>query len=132
MSLFQATHFESINRGLILYNDELYWECHEELENHWLEESGDDVRYIYWTIIQVAAALLHYENNNLGSALSLINKAKEKVTKCESTQVEGPYLEEVLEWNKFKKLIKDISENDLVVGFKNLKSFKFNSVAKHE
>ena len=42
-----------------------YWECHEELEHHWLEDAGDNARLIYWAVIQVAAAMYHFRDDNL-------------------------------------------------------------------
>ena len=37
---FTPEHFEKMKKGVQLFNEQKYWECHEELEHHWLEDAG--------------------------------------------------------------------------------------------
>ena len=65
MCKFRKKHLEEIFKGIKLYNQGKYWECHEDLEEYWLERAHDPVRYIYWVIIQVAVSIYHLEGNNV-------------------------------------------------------------------
>ena len=78
--MFNSKHLHSMRRGIDLFNQKKYWDCHEELEEIWIEETSD-VRYIFWTIIQVAVALYHCEHQNLIGARSMMAKAKENCKK---------------------------------------------------
>ena len=80
---FTEEHLENTKEGVLLFNEQKYWECHEVLEDHWLESRGDNARYVYWAIIQVAAAMIHYRDENLSGARGLIAKAKEKFQKID-------------------------------------------------
>ena len=68
---FSESHLLKIRKGVEFYNVRKYWECHEELEDHWLEDRGDNARYVYWVIIQAATALFHYEDGNLAGATGM-------------------------------------------------------------
>ncbi|ABB33587.1 protein of unknown function DUF309 [Geobacter metallireducens RCH3] len=57
--------------GIRQFNREEWFECHETLEALWLKERGD-VRNFYQGIIQIAIALHHWRNGNLGGSLSLL------------------------------------------------------------
>lgn len=57
--------------GIRQFNGEEWFECHETLEALWLKETGE-VRNFYQGIIQIAIALHHWRNGNLGGALSLL------------------------------------------------------------
>ena len=78
---FTPEHFEKMRKGVELFNEQKYWECHEELEHHWLEDAGDNARLIYWAVIQVAAAMYHYRDENLQGVHGLIYKAKDKLNR---------------------------------------------------
>ncbi|HEY1017335.1 MAG TPA: DUF309 domain-containing protein [Herpetosiphonaceae bacterium] len=49
--------------GLELFNAGSFWHAHEEWETLWLRSAGDDRRFIQG-LIQVAAALVHWERGN--------------------------------------------------------------------
>ncbi len=57
-----------------------YFECHEVLEELWLEEGRDPV---YQGLLQVAVGLYHFRNDNIGGAIKLMTAA---VDKLEGTQ----------------------------------------------
>ena len=69
---FSPEHFEKMKKGIELFNQQMYWECHEELEHHWLEDAGDNARLIYWSVIQVAAAMYHFRDENMEGVHGLL------------------------------------------------------------
>ncbi len=56
--------------GLRLFNEEDFFESHEVLEELWTD-TLDERRKFYQGLIQVAVALLHFGNGNLGGARKL-------------------------------------------------------------
>jgi predicted metal-dependent hydrolase len=56
-----------------------YFECHEVLEELWLEEGRDP---LYQGLLQVAVGLYHFRNDNLGGAIKLLTAAVEKLEGC--------------------------------------------------
>lgn len=132
---FGKENLDIIKIGVFLYNDEKFWECHEELEHHWLEARGDNIRYIYWAIIQAAACLYHVRQENLVGAQGLHKKTLNKLIKCEDLFVESKLLEESINWIKFKQVVRNVRNNPGLLDFKELYGFKFNiptTWSKHE
>lgn len=121
---FGREHLSKMESAIKMYNQQKFWECHEELEHHWLEARGDEARNVYWAVIQVANALHHQREGNLSGALGQLSKAKEKFKICERKNVETPLLE-VLSWSKFKRLVFEIGDNATLADFNNLKNFRF-------
>jgi hypothetical protein len=121
---FNKEHLELVKVGVILFNAQKYWECHEDLEHHWLEEPGP-LRNVYWAIIQVAAAMIHYRENNLIGARGLIVKAKQKIDRCEKMGIENNLLYDNLDWLKFKSLINAVPAEPQLEDFKELFEFRF-------
>ena len=130
MSKFKKEHLKDISEGIKLYNQGKFWECHEELEDPWMEDAHDNVRYIYWAIIQIATALYHMEGENLIGATGMWKKAKHKLDKCEEYGVETPFLYQHLDWDHFKKLVRAIPDNPQLKDFNELHTFKFKKVKK--
>ncbi len=126
MSLFEIEHLKKMKQGVEFYNDSKYWECHEELEDHWLADMGDNARYVYWVVIQVATSLYHFEDGNLAGAKGMINKAKDKITKCKKYGVESDIMNKFLSWKLFTKLVMEIPIDPELDDFKKLKEFKFS------
>jgi predicted metal-dependent hydrolase len=66
---------EPISQQLFLairqFNEGLWFECHETLEDLWVGEDGE-MRYFYQGILQVAVALHHWRNGNYKGAVSLL------------------------------------------------------------
>ncbi len=125
MTQFGHQHLQKIRPGIVLYNQEKFWECHEVLETPWMEDRGDHARNTYWAVIQVAAALLHYLNKNREGAVGMIDKAREKIDRCETLGVESPLLEEFLHWPQFKSLVRAIPPRPELKDFDELYQFKF-------
>ncbi|MBI2358007.1 MAG: DUF309 domain-containing protein [Deltaproteobacteria bacterium] len=57
-------------KGIDEFNRGLYFECHETLEEIWLEEHGED-REFYQGIIQIAAGYLKWEQGVMRGAIKL-------------------------------------------------------------
>ncbi len=122
---FQNEHLDKIQKGVELFNSQMYWECHEELEDHWMEDVTDNARYVYWVIIQAATACYHYRNQNLEGAKGQIQRAKEKIKKCRELKVETSILIENLDWKNFTSLIESIPENSTLEDYTNLYKYQF-------
>lgn len=53
-----------------LFNEQEFYECHEVLEDLWMETSGKERPY-YQGLIQTATAFYHLRNGNLNGAVKL-------------------------------------------------------------
>lgn len=124
MSQFDQTHLQTIAEGIRLFNAQKYWECHEDLEDHWREEPNQ-VRNVYWAVIQVAAAMIHYREGNLIGAKGLIAKAKQKFDRCEQYKIESAVLERNLDWSTLKKMVRAVPVEPELSDFKELFDFRF-------
>lgn len=69
-----------------------YFECHEVLEDLWLECGRDP---FYQGLLQIAVALYHHRNGNLGGAQKMLVAAKRKIALYPSTW-EGVNLADLL------------------------------------
>ena len=65
-------------KGIDEFNERLFFECHETLEEIWLEEHGED-RLFYQGLIQVAAGYLKWEQGVLIGAIKLWQRGLEKL-----------------------------------------------------
>lgn len=124
MGQFDRTHLQIIAEGIRLFNAQKYWECHEELEDHWLEEPGP-IRNVYWAVIQVAASMIHYRNDNLIGARGLWLKAKQKFDRCEQFKIESELLEQNLSWSELKLMVRSVPNEPELTDFKQLFEFRF-------
>ena len=124
MSQFNQEHLNIISEGVRLFNAQKYWECHEDLEDHWREEPGP-IRNIYWAVIQVAAAMIHYRDSNIIGARGLIIKAKQKFDRCEQFKIESELLFSELSWCDLKKMVRTVPDEPELPDFKKLFEFRF-------
>ncbi|GAA3400801.1 DUF309 domain-containing protein [Paenibacillus hodogayensis] len=53
-----------------------YFECHEVMEELWMEEGRNP---LHQGLLQVAVALYHHRNGNVGGAIKLFDQAIEKL-----------------------------------------------------
>ena len=65
-------------RGVELFNQRRFFECHEAWEEVWKRSNGD-AKLFYQGIIQAAVAILHAQRGNLTGAESLHGKASAKL-----------------------------------------------------
>jgi hypothetical protein len=69
-----------------------YYECHEVLEELWLEEGRD----LFWQgLLQVAVGFHHFRNGNLGGARKLFAAAMEKLREYDEPVRMGIDLDQV-------------------------------------
>ncbi len=123
---FTPEHLEKMKEGILLFNEQKYWECHESFEHIWLEDRTDNARYIYWAIIQVAAACIHFRDSKILGAQGMIMKAKEKFKKARELHVLTPEVEK-LHWYELEKLVMNVPEGTLskLEDFSSLFDFRF-------
>lgn len=103
--VFGPEHLEKMKSGIECFNEQRYWECHEELEHVWLEDRGDPVRNVYWAVIQVAASMIHYRESNLVGASGMMNKAREKFKRVRDMNIVSPLLLDMLNWEELERLV---------------------------
>ncbi len=65
-------------KGIEEFNRQLFFECHETLEEIWLEDRGDD-RNFYQGIIQIAAGYFKWQQGVPAGAIKLWRSGLEKV-----------------------------------------------------
>lgn len=123
--IFTSEHLLKMKEGLILFNQEKFWECHEALEDIWKEDAHDPARYIYWAVIQIAATLIHYRDKKIEGAKGMIFKTKEKLKKIEELNLESDLINMKLNWQSLKKIVRDIPEKPELSDFEKLFNFKF-------
>lgn len=68
----------AIRIGALLFNEGLYFECHEFLEGFWRQEKGE-AREFLQGIISLATAFYHLERGNRPSAVKLFNDAHRRL-----------------------------------------------------
>lgn len=129
---FSVEHLRKMMDGVKLFNQGKFWECHEELEDHWLADMGDDARYVYWVVIQVATALYHHSDGNLAGAKGMLNKAKEKLVQCERRGIESDIMNRFLTWKRFKTLVNEVPKGPTLEDFIPLSRFRFSDPDKWE
>lgn len=69
---------EEYLRGIALFNDGRFYECHEVWETVWLRATGEQRRFLH-AMIQAAAALLHVQRGNWKGARSVGARAVSKL-----------------------------------------------------
>ena len=116
---------KNLKKGLDLFNAEQFWDCHEELEEHWLEASSDLEKFLYWVVIQAATVNFHYLRENFNGAHGLLTKSKKKVKRIEELTDDKMNLEKILDWQELTTILNNIHENDSLNKFIPLYEFKF-------
>lgn len=64
--------------GIAKFNRGEYYECHDDLEDAWREETRR-VRYLYQGILQVGVGFYHRRNGNWKGAVGLIKNGVERL-----------------------------------------------------
>jgi hypothetical protein len=116
-----------MKEGVQLFNEQKYWECHEALEDVWMEDRQDPTRNVYWAVIQVAAACIHFRDKNLIGARGMIFKAKEKFRRCREMHILSELAFEKLDWAELEELAMTIpdGESAKLEDFSKLYDFRF-------
>ncbi len=125
---FTPEHLAKMQEGIELFNEQKYWECHESLEDVWMEDRNDPARNVYWAVIQVAATCIHYREKKLIGAQGMITKAKEKFKRCRELNVLTDLAFKHLDWNELETLVMQISDkNPALEEFAALFDFRFKN-----
>ena len=74
----RLSDLEWFERGIDLFNEGQFFECHEAWEEIWKRADGE-VKLFYQGLIQAAVAILHAQRGNLEGARSLYDKASAKL-----------------------------------------------------
>ncbi|MFA5583450.1 MAG: DUF309 domain-containing protein [Bacteriovoracaceae bacterium] len=129
---FSPEHLNKMEEGIALFNEQKYWECHESFEDLWMEDRNDNARNIYWAIIQVAAACIHYRNENIIGAQGMITKARQKFERCHNLNVLTDIAYEYLDWKELEEIVMRIPEgtSSNLEDFSELFSFRFKNYQK--
>ena len=127
--MFSSEHLQKMKEGISLFNEQKYWECHEALEDVWMEDAQDPVRNVYWAVIQVAAACIHYRESNLIGAQGMIAKAKEKFRRCRDQKLLSPLAFDYLDWQEFEEIVMKVPEgkNSQLEDFNDIFNFRFKN-----
>ncbi|OGW86688.1 MAG: hypothetical protein A3C35_03810 [Omnitrophica bacterium RIFCSPHIGHO2_02_FULL_46_11] len=88
---------ERFKKGIALFNEEEFFECHEVIEDLWLA-TQDEHKDLYKGVIQAAVALHHLKNGNVSGARKLFKT---------SSRYLGKYTPEALGLN-VEKLLTDM------------------------
>ncbi len=121
---FSPEHLKKMEEGIKLFNEQKYWECHEALEDVWMEDRNDPARNVYWAVIQVAAACIHYRDQNLVGARGMIFKAKEKFKRCHEQHILTDQNQK-LHWEKLESIVMKIPSEPKLEDFRDVFEFRF-------
>lgn len=87
MTMSDAAHYQE---GLDRFNAGRFWDAHESWEEAWKIERDPVVRLFYKGIIQMAAALVHWQRGNPRGLHLNWAKARPKLVDCGSQQLGLP------------------------------------------
>ncbi|HEY3247933.1 MAG TPA: DUF309 domain-containing protein [bacterium] len=68
----------SLWQGVLLFNNGLYFECHELLETAWKQTAGSEKNFLHG-LVQLAAAFYHHEKPNPHGFRTLLGKASRRL-----------------------------------------------------
>ena len=88
---------EKYLEGIRLFNDEDFFECHEVLEELWMETHGYEQKF-FQGLSQAAVGMLHFGNENLGGARKLYNSARQKLEQYPSPFLQMDLLQFLLDF----------------------------------
>lgn len=129
---FSPEHLAKMDEGVQLFNEQKYWECHESLEDVWMEDRNDPARNVCWAVIQVAAACIHYRDDKIIGAQGMVNKAKEKFRRCHDLHILTPLAFQYLDWKELEELVMKIPDKEAKLeDFEDLYNFRFKNYQSH-
>ena len=100
----------AIRMAIQYFNDERFWECHEVLESVW-KKTFEGEKDLVQGIILVAAALVHYQKNENGICLSILERSMEKLS-----GTGGMY--QNIDIDKFRQIVTEIISSKKIKPFK--------------
>jgi predicted metal-dependent hydrolase len=69
---------DRLNRGIRLFNNHEFFECHEALEEAWISERGSRRPFLQ-ALIHLAVGFYHWERNNPAGAIRQLRKGLRKI-----------------------------------------------------
>ena len=100
---------EAIRNARDLFNNEKYWQTHEVLEPLWNAANGEE-KALLNGIILIAAAFVHDEKDESSICISILNRAKKKLS-----QAKGLYFE--IDLDEINRQILRIIETGMIKRF---------------
>ncbi len=82
-------------KGIELFNQREYFECHEVIEEIWMEEQSP-VRIMYQGILQIGVACYHIQNKNWRGAMKVLDRGVAKIQRF-TPECMGINLKELLD-----------------------------------
>lgn len=127
--MFSEEHLKKMAEGVRLFNEQKYWECHEALEEVWLEDRQDPTRNVYWAVIQVAASCIHYRDGKIIGAQGMIMKSKEKFRRCRDMHILTDLAFKHLDWQELEDIVMRIPDGSTstLEDFAPLFNFRFKN-----
>ena len=105
------TKTESINKAIILFNDEKYWWSHESLEMVWKEAIGQE-KLLLNGLILICAAYVHYQKNENNICFSILERSMAKFNNVKESTYHS------ININKIKDIITQILDNKKIICFR--------------
>jgi hypothetical protein len=69
---------EELRKGIELFNQRAFFECHEVLEDQWRRETGD-LKNLYQAIIKIAVGFYHAERKNYVGAVKVLRRGLHQI-----------------------------------------------------
>lgn len=106
--------------GIRLFNEGLFFECHEEIEHEWHAEAGE-IRNLYQGILQIGVGFHHASNGNLRGARLLLTDGLDKLGRflpvCMSIDTQSLWDESATLLNDIERRLATQSPTPLVIVF---------------
>jgi len=100
---------DAVSQGILYFNDERFWECHEVLEGVWKTIDGDEKKLVNGLIL-VAAGLVHYQKDEDDVCISIFRRALEKLENAK-----GKYHN--IDIDRIKKLVIEMINSKEIFSF---------------
>lgn len=98
------THLAQFIKGIELFNQQEFYDCHDVIEEIWLQESSEQQPFLQG-LIQAAVAFHHYQNGKWGAARSLLKLAVEKLQPYPDVHCGVPVKALVIELDQWKEAL---------------------------
>lgn len=79
---FREAIGDDVKKGVLLFNEGFYFECHEFLEEIWKRERGREKSFLKG-LIQTSVALYHLEYENLNGAIGYLERSRLRLEEFE-------------------------------------------------
>ncbi|MCS7229431.1 MAG: DUF309 domain-containing protein [Candidatus Kryptonium sp.] len=113
-------------KGIEEFNSELFFECHDTLEEIWNDERDPELKKFYHGLIHTAVGFYHLTNLNFRGATNQLKKAVQKLEGYPETYMNiklNDLLLNIRFW--LEKAENALNHNDKNFDFQNLPKIKF-------